>query len=748
MPTYTASKSRSPGRTAWTIAFRHPVKPDPRTNSGLKIRRGLGTSNDAEADALVAEMDQLLKDESWWSVTQRDRAAKQFAEVIVSAFYDPLEPEVRDTLALREAAIPLPDREDGYPRVQFVGTTGAGKTTLLRHIIGSDPKRDRFPSTSAAKTTIADIEVITSPDHRFDAVVTFFDEWRVHTNVVECVVEAGVAAWEGLPDDEIADRLLHHSDQKFRLSYLLGRWAPEASTTASEEGWTMDEALAELPEVGEIELSANEAKRCQVFLEDIVSRAKNHANAVISKLVEAFGPGVTDTTGPDYETYQDIFESEFESVSDDVVKDLMDEIRTRFEAVAENLQRRKGGWPESWRFSTKDRDEFIRQIRWFSSNHSKSYGCLLTPLVDGLRVKGPLYPTLTARRDKLVLIDGQGLGHSPDSSSSVTTHVTERFSTVDAILLVDSAAQPMQAAPLAAIRAVLSSGHQRKLAVAFTHFDAVKGDNLSDVRARRAHVMASVRNGITSFKDMGQIAIGALQRSIDARCFMFGYLDHASQKVPKAFVGEAERLLDFFQETIKPVEAVDLEPVYDMTGVGFAVQEATQDFNKRWAALLGVGPSYGLKKQHWTRVKALTRRFATTSDVEYDTLRPVADLISRLEEAILKFLEKPTSWSRQPKDETEAEAVLGPIRQQVATGMHTLAKTRIAVQHLAEWVDAFNRRGKRSGFERSRQVMNIYDAAAPIPGTLIDRITAEFLQEVRQLVREAIEGNGGRISNA
>ena len=259
--------------------------------------------------------------------------------------------------------------------------------------------------------------------------------------------------------------------------------------------------------------------------------------------------------------------------------------------------------------------------------------------------------------------------------------------------------------------------------------------------------MASVRNGITSLKDMGQIAIGALQRSIDARCFMFGYLDHASQKLPKAFVGEAERLLDFFQESIKPVEAVDLEAAYDMTGVGFAVQEATQDFNKRWAALLGVGPSYGLKKQHWTRVKALTRRFATTSDVEFDTLRPVADLISRLEEAILKFLEKPTSWSRQPKDETEAEAVLGPIRQQVAMGMHTLAKTRIAIQHLAEWVEAFNRRGKGSGFERSRQVMNIYDAAAPIPGTLIDKITAEFLQEVRQLVREAIEANGGRISN-
>ena len=116
-----------------------------------------------------------------------------------------------NTCAIREAQIPMPDKSDGYVRVQFVGTTGAGKTTLLRHIIGSDPKKDRFPSTSTAKTTIADIEVITGPAP-YEAIVTFFDEWRVHTSVVECLVEAGNAVWEGLPEEKIADRLLHHSD--------------------------------------------------------------------------------------------------------------------------------------------------------------------------------------------------------------------------------------------------------------------------------------------------------------------------------------------------------------------------------------------------------------------------------------------------------------------------------------------------------------------------------------------------------
>ena len=66
--------------------------------------------------------------------------------------------------------------------------------------------------------------------------------------------------------------------------------------------------------------------------------------------------------------------------------------------------------------------------------------------LDGIRVIGPLFPVFTDHQAKLVLLDGQGLGHTPDSSTSVTTHITRRFSEVDAILLVDNAEQPVQAA--------------------------------------------------------------------------------------------------------------------------------------------------------------------------------------------------------------------------------------------------------------------------------------------------------------
>jgi hypothetical protein len=39
-----------------------------------------------------------------------------------------------------------------------------------------------------------------------------------------CVIDACLATFEESPEDKVADRLLNHRDQKFRLSYVLGGW--------------------------------------------------------------------------------------------------------------------------------------------------------------------------------------------------------------------------------------------------------------------------------------------------------------------------------------------------------------------------------------------------------------------------------------------------------------------------------------------------------------------------------------------
>jgi hypothetical protein len=100
------------------------------------------------------------------------------------------------------------------------------------------------------------------------------------------------------------------------------------------------------------------------------------------------------------------------------------------------------------------------------------------------------------------------------------------------VLLVDNAAQPMQAAPVAALKGIAVSGNASKLHVIFTHFDQVKGDNLPGFSDREQHVLASVENVLKSIGDeLGPAAERVLRRRIDqARFFVGGIQDPLDAK--------------------------------------------------------------------------------------------------------------------------------------------------------------------------------------------------------------------------
>ena len=163
--------------------------------------------------------------------------------------------------------------------------------------------------------------------------------------------------------------------------------------------------------------------------------------------------------------------------------------------------------------------EFVRAVRRFSSNYAPAFGTLLTPLVDGIRIKGQLYPAFAERRPNLVLLDGEGLGHVGDPAAGVASRIAKRFGDVDVILLVDSAKAPMLEAPSSVLRAITASGYQKKLAIAFTHFDLVRGQaNLPTFEAQRAHVLSSVHQKLASLREIvGQPAVRAIERDLDDR---------------------------------------------------------------------------------------------------------------------------------------------------------------------------------------------------------------------------------------
>lgn len=751
---YTASKSPTKDRPGFSMSFRHPCRSDSKGKPGLKVRRGLGTAKPDEADALVAQMNELLADESWWNASRYNDALQAFNPIVVDAFFDGLQASVANPVVLRDSIIPLPGRADGYARVLFVGTTGAGKTSLLRHLIGSNPEKDRFPSTSTAKTTVSDIEVIPD-DGSYRAAVTFFSEHAIRANVEDCVVAACSAVWDTMGDEKVADKLLHHADQRFRLSYLLGAWKA-ASDDVADDDWDFGSGDGEsvAPVVDDREaVSAADAAALQVKLADYVERVKTIATAKAAAIKAELLPEPSTAQPEDLQAAMEIFQSELldDEAFRDVVLDIMDDIQLRFDRLDVGTLTKRGKaarWPELWTYETEDRDDFLRQVRWFSSNYAPAFGRLLTPLVDGIRVRGPLYPAFTDRRGKVVYLDGQGLGHTPDSSSSVTTHVTQRFAHVDTIMLVDNAEQPVQAAAQAVLRAVAASGNYGKLAIAFTHFDQVKGLNLPDFAAKRAHVLASVYNYLARLREVlnGPI-VTAMERTIDTQCFMLGGLDAASEKLPGGVKVQLDQLLDQFARSITPPPLPDAKPSYDPSGLGFAVQRAADSFQRAWKFRLGFAHSAEVNTEHWTRVKALNRRIANELDVEYDSLRPVADFVGRITEEISNFLDHPVYWTRPPKDETEAQEAIAPIRQTIFRELHSLAVARLVDEHLTDWRRGNDHKGKGSATRRAVDIRGIYELAAPVPGTVNSEPALDFMKAVRDIVRVAIEDQGGEMKS-
>lgn len=750
---YTASKTRSDGRPGWSVSFRHPLRMDSKGRPGVKMRRGLGTTDDQEADRLVGELNQILGDESLWSLAARSEAAQRFSPVVVEAFYAAIEAPADQPLEIRNEAIPLPGREEGYARVMLVGTTGAGKTTLLRHFIGSHPKIDRFPSTSTGKTTVADLELVTA-DGDFHGIATFLPDRVVRGYLQENLSAAALAALRGEDDGQLARQLLQHPDQKFRLHYVLGPWT-EAETDEEEDwGFEVDEAAdleeGDEPEDGD---SPNETERRENHkaLEGWVARIRELAAEASGEVSRQLQIDWRPLKGGELEAAEEFF---LESLEDNVgFEELVQEIRKavlrRFEYLeGGQLTRTAGtGWPIKWENRSADRREFLQAMRRFSSNYASRYGRLLTPLVQGMRVRGPFAPAELGEEPRLVLIDGQGLGHTPDSASSVSTSITSRFGEVDVILLVDSSKQPMQAAPLSVVRAVAVGGFQDKLAIAFTHFDQVQGANLPTVAARREHVLFAIRNALNNLRgEIGASAIRSVEQELESRCFTLGWLDRPTERLSRKMKEQLTRLFAFFRESIRPEEPTPARPVYDSASLLFAVQAATQEFHTRWEMLLGLKVVSGVRKEHWTRIKALNRRIADRwPGDEYDTLKPVADLFSQLSERISAFLDQPVEWKGGSASAEERLRAIDGVRRSVSGALFELARSRLIEDNLTTWVDAYGRSGPGSTRDRARAIRDIYEDAAPVPGVIIDAQVREFLDELRTRVHEGIANGGGEI---
>ncbi|MEZ0324284.1 MAG: hypothetical protein ACAH95_00100 [Fimbriimonas sp.] len=747
---FMATLSRSQGRSAWAVIFRHPVRIDPNTGkAGLRVRQGLGTADDAEANDLKDQLNQLLAEESFWSLAAKAEAEKRFHRRVTEIFFHGMEPEESDFGAIRESIIPLPASKDSdYRRALLLGTTGAGKTTLLRQLIGTDPATERFPSTSTAKTTVHDTEVVLAPGP-YKAAVTFFPIEEVREHLNECISEAVLSAYRGDSDGEVLRKLLMHVNQRFRFTYVLGN-GPQAAGADDDEDDEDDvaEPFEDNSTDGVIDLDATNALLTK-SLTAVRAIAARHGDQLKTEL------GATDEK--DQRVVDELFEEEldrrlreddeFHGISDE----LMDEIELRFSLLTDGTVRRnKQGWPQSWSWETDDRARFVRTVTRFSSNHSPRFGRLLTPLVNGVRVAGAFLPPWNGgEQPKLVLLDGEGLGHTPKSVAAISTSLTRRIESTDAIVLVDNAVQPMQAAPVAAMKELITSGNASKLLLVFTHFDEVKGDNLPNAAAREQHVLASAENVLASIgEELGPFAERALRTRLKEACFFVGGIDEGldpTKKAHKRTIGQLHVLLAAIDSIVEKPAPVLAKPVYDRMNLVLAVKNAAEGFHDAWWPRLGLAHKPGVSKEHWKRIWALSRRLSTPGlRDEYDSLKPVADLRKQLQDRLYVLLQNPLRWEpTEPKDDAQKQQVFDGLANALSVKTLDLATRRVRADRMPDWQSAFNQSGRGSSYARASIIGDrIYERAAPIPDVTPSPDRNSFLHEVAAIV-ESVCADGG-----
>jgi hypothetical protein len=656
---------------------------------------------------------------------------------VIEIFYDGLEATLVDFSAVRDQLLPLPGAEQGYRTVLLLGTTGAGKTTVVRQILGTGRRSERFPSTSTAKTTVADTELIPTEDPVFRAVVTFVPRDEVIDYLTENVSAAAVSAFNGKDDGVLTRSLLDHVGQRFRFSYVLGRSLDEdADDLVDEDDAEIDDV--DPVEYGTVDLAAT-AQAVQGAVRAVRAVTERHAD-MIRKEVE---PDETDER-----VIAEYIEENLDTVlreSDEfhgIVDTLMDEIEKRFAHVeVGEFRRNRQGWPVSWTWNVTDRSEFLRVVAQFTSNYAPLFGRLLTPLVNGIRVSGPFAPAWGSPSAKLVLIDGEGLGHTPKSAAALSTHVTEQLLAADAVLLVDNATQPMQAAPVAALKSIAVSGDAAKLHLVFSHFDQVQGPNLPSFTAREEHVLASVENVLKSIgEDLGPAAERVLRRRLDRARFFLGAIHTpldatVTTRIGRRTIRQFDNLLTVLAHPELAVGVGHSRPVFDRMNLSLAVAEAAKDFHARWRGLLGIDANPEVRKEHWARIKALSRRLAEGWADGYDNLQPVADLRYELQRQIYLLLQRPLRWVGGVPGDDERQVIIDDLANAVTNELIDLTRRRLKDDVRLGWQAAYAQRGPGSTFVRARMIgSDVLDRGAPIPTVSASPDQNRFLKDVATIV--------------
>src|SRR5205823_5122646 len=179
-----------------------------------------------------------------------------------------------------------------------------------------------------------------------------------------------------LEDTLILRRLLQHSEQRFRLDYLLG------NLRLDDGGHDEDESDEDMEDstVLSLQVTADgDRSRFEQILHGFLGRVKSLAISLRDKVSRELEVDPANLRPSDRDAFQDLLDHELEENEDaaELTDDILEEVETRFSVLKEGEYCRDASdWPMSWTFVSDDRDHFLNMVRRLSSNYAPDYGRL------------------------------------------------------------------------------------------------------------------------------------------------------------------------------------------------------------------------------------------------------------------------------------------------------------------------------------------------------------------------------------
>jgi hypothetical protein len=421
-----------------------------------------------------------------------------------------------------------------------------------------------------------------------------------------------------------------------------------------------------------------------------------------------------------------------------------DQLDALAEEILGELERRlcaatgQASWPVVHRVpDTADKAEFFRWLRPFYQNNRKLFGSLVTPLVQGIRVRGRFSPPPWAATDQptWVLLDGQGVGHEQTKltkiNRTVPPELTRKFSGADLICLVDRAVPAMTGDAPILLENLIVRGHQDRLSLIFTHFEDVEAPDL-DLAGRKAKVLEGLSNAIQAIGSLPKGQRVLLERTAESRTYFFARLNRPEIR-HKPTQAEVKRICDHFAHCGE-IASPNFRPLYNEYQIASVLRTGIESYREDWS-------ESELVSYHWKIMEALTNWIGHAYSDGYPkrNLYPGQDLSQRLVSAVSMALESPTEWHPyKPENADDESRTLNAIRSMVGDRIDAYCRDALVRDpRTGFWLPAYeNISGRGTKVRRARTIARILEDRAQLPNEGLGKFTKDVWQIVEETIAE------------